>query len=52
MKPSRTPWVTNVFPLIDTGLSRDDCNAIMKQAVLLVPRKSACVFCLYHDDCY
>jgi hypothetical protein len=52
MKPSRTPWVTNVFPLIDTGLSRDDCNEIIKNAGLPVPKKSACVFRPYHDDRY
>jgi hypothetical protein len=50
MKPSRTHWITNLFPLIDAGLSRIDCTKLIKDAGLPVPKKSACVFCPYHDD--
>jgi hypothetical protein len=52
MKPSRTPWITNLFPLIDAGLSRDDCTKVIEEAGLPVPKKSACVFCPYHHDRY
>ncbi len=52
MKPSRTHWITNVFPLIDAGLSRADCVRVIEDAGLPLPRKSACVFCPYHDDRY
>lgn len=52
VKPSRTPWITNLFPLIDAGLSRDDCARVIEEAGLTLPRKSACVFCPYHDDRY
>jgi hypothetical protein len=52
VKPSRTHWVTNVYPLIDAGFSRDDCARIIREAGLLVPKKSACVFCPFHDDRY
>jgi hypothetical protein len=52
VKPSRTPWITNLFPLIDAGLSRDDCARIIEEAGLPLPKKSACVFCPYHDDRY
>lgn len=52
VKPSRTHWVTNLFPLIDAGLSRDDCARVIVDAGLPVPKKSACVFCPYHNDEY
>ena len=52
VKPSRTPWVTNLFPLVDAGLSRDDCAHVIREAGLPVPERSACVFCPYHDDRY
>lgn len=52
VKASRTPWVTNLFPLVDAVLSRRDCVRIIQEAGLPVPKKSACVFCPYHDDRY
>lgn len=48
MKPSRTNWVTNRFPLIDMGLSRQDCLNIIREHGLPVPPPSACYFCPYH----
>jgi hypothetical protein len=48
MKPSNVKWLTNKFPLIDAGLSRDDCiKRLSKEGI--VPAKSACVFCPYHS---
>lgn len=52
MKASRTHWITNLFPLIDAGLSRADCVGVIEDAGLPVPKKSACVFCPYHEDRY
>jgi hypothetical protein len=52
MKDSWTKWVTNTYPLIDLGISRTDCYEIVKQAGLPEPKKSACVYCPYHDDRY
>lgn len=52
VKASRTPWVTNLFPLVDAGLSREGCVGVIREAGLPVPMKSACVFCPYHDDRY
>lgn len=52
MKPSRTPWVTNRYPLIDARLRRKDCLAIIEGVGLPRPAKSACVFCPFHDDAY
>lgn len=52
MKPSRTRWVTNTYPLVDLGISRSDCEQIVINAGLPKPQKSACVFCPYHSDRY
>lgn len=48
MKPSRAQWVTNRFPLIDLGLSRQDCLNIIREHGLPVPPPSACYFCPFH----
>ena len=50
MKPSRTAWVTNCYPLVDAGLRRSDCLRIIREAGLPEPQKSSCVFCPYHSD--
>ena len=52
MKDSWTKWVTNTYPLVDLGISRKDCYDIIKNAGLPEPKKSACVYCPYHDDRY
>jgi len=38
-----------VYPLLDLGLRRADCKAIIAAAGLPVPQKSACYFCPFHD---
>ena len=52
MKASWDKWVTNTYPLIDLGISRSMCYKIMADAGLPEPKKSACVYCPYHDDQY
>lgn len=52
IKPSRTPWVTNEWPLVDARLRRHQCVDIVVEAGLPVPSKSSCVFCPYHSDRY
>lgn len=39
------PYELRTFPLLDLGLSRNDCTAIIRRAGLPVPPKSACWFC-------
>jgi len=46
MKPSDVRWVVNEWPLIEAGLSREDCAAFLRARGLAVV-KSACVFCPY-----
>jgi hypothetical protein len=50
MKASWDKWVTNCYPLIDLGISRSMCYKIMADAGLPEPKKSACIYCPYHDD--
>ena len=52
MKESWMKWTTNTYPLIDLGISRKDCYQIMEEVGLPKPKKSACVYCPYHDDQY
>lgn len=37
-----------VYPLLDLGLSRQDCGNIIHRAGLPVPPKSSCYFCPFH----
>lgn len=47
MKPSRTRWITNEYPLIDAGLYRQHCRSIVIEHLGFEPQRSACVFCPY-----
>jgi hypothetical protein len=49
MKPNRTRWMTNRWPLVDLGMTRADCLAWLKRHGYPRPPKSACTFCPYHD---
>ena len=40
MKPSRSQWVTNRYPLVDAGLRRADCLRVLTDAGLPQPEKS------------
>lgn len=50
MKPSREMWARNTWPLIDMGMTRDDCKAWMAKMGYPEPPRSACVFCPFHSD--
>lgn len=52
MKPNRTKWITNEWPLIDARMTRFDCVKFLQSLDLPVPMKSACVFCPFHGDSY
>ena len=45
MKPNTKKWIQNIYPLIDEGLSRDDCIAWYKKHDLPIPVKSGCFCC-------
>jgi len=59
MKPAKLPWVINRWPLIELGMSREDCKAWVRQsrfypamlkAGFTEPPRSACKQCPYHSD--
>lgn len=50
MKPSREKMVTNIWPLVDRGITRSMCLDWMKNAGYPVPPRSACSYCPYHSD--
>ena len=49
-KDSRRPAVCNRWPLIEHGMTREDCLAWMRTDGFKRPTKSACTFCPYRDD--
>ena len=50
MKPSRVKYMENTWPLIDLDMSRNDCMVWLKGKGYVVPPKSACLGCPYHND--
>lgn len=49
MKPSDVKYIQNRWPLIELGMSRDDCKLWLKNHDLDIPPKSSCVFCPFHS---
>lgn len=52
MKPSRTAWITNRWPLIEQRMTRGDCVQWLTRHGLPIPKKSSCRICPYHNDTY
>jgi len=50
MKPNRTKWIKNIFPLIDKRIHRYHCLNWIKNNKHPMPKKSACYFCPYSSD--
>lgn len=46
---STLPFEDMVYPLLDLGYNRNDCEHIIKDAGLEVPPKSSCYFCPFHS---
>lgn len=49
MKDSDVKYISHRWPLIERRMNRNDCKAWLGRHGLLIPPKSACVFCPYHD---
>lgn len=49
MKDSRDDNITNVYPLIDNRMTRQDCVDVIAGAGLPVPAKSGCYFCPFNS---
>lgn len=45
----RAPWQVRTYPLLDLGLRRADCLAVIADAGLPLPPKSSCFFCPFHS---
>lgn len=50
MKPSSESWQVNRWPLIEEGMTRQDCLRWLKRHDYPLPPKSACVGCPFHSD--
>lgn len=50
MKPSREHYIEHRWPLIELGMSRQDCLQWFDAQGYPRPAKSSCTFCPYHDD--
>jgi hypothetical protein len=50
MKPNRMPYITNVYPLIDLNMRRQDCINWFKKHYDKTPPRSACIYCPYKND--
>lgn len=49
MKPARVQYIVNSWPLIDAGMSRNDCVLWLKNHGWDAP-KSSCIGCPFHSD--
>ncbi|MAH44903.1 hypothetical protein CMI37_03690 [Candidatus Pacearchaeota archaeon] len=50
MKPSRTGWIDNQYPLVDERIRRDQCLDIVAEHDWPTPQKSACIFCPFRSN--
>ncbi len=49
MKDSGEDYITNLYPLIENRMTRQDCIALIAEAGLPVPEKSGCFFCPFNS---
>jgi hypothetical protein len=49
VKPSKEPYITSLYPLVDKKFTREDCIELIKKAGLKLPPKSGCYFCPFHS---
>lgn len=52
MRSARQRYMVNVYPLIDKGMTRNDCLRWLERHGYPRPPKSACIGCPYHDNAY
>lgn len=50
MKPSQDAWKKHRWPLIELGMSRNDCLRWMERKGYPLPPKSSCIGCPFHSD--
>lgn len=52
MKDSHFKNVTNLYPLVELRMDRNDCVKFFQELKLKVPPKSSCFYCPYHSKKY
>ena len=52
MRSARQRYMVNVYPLIDKGMTRNDCLRWLGRNGYPRPPKSACIGCPYHNNAY
>lgn len=50
MRPSRLPYISHRWPLVDLKITRKKCLEWIALHGFPTPPRSACVFCPYHSD--
>lgn len=50
MRHNRKPWITNVYPLIDLRMDRNNCQKWLERNWPHSVAKSACIGCPYHNN--
>ena len=50
MKPAQRKWVTNYYPLVERGITRQGCLQWMRNKGYPEPPRSSCVYCPYHSN--
>ncbi|MBU2031507.1 MAG: hypothetical protein KKG69_01530 [Alphaproteobacteria bacterium] len=50
MKPSFESWQVNRWPLIERGMTRNDCLLWLKRHDYPAPPRSSCIGCPFHSD--
>lgn len=51
MKPSRQPWITTSWPLIEEKrMSRADCETWLLKRYRRIAPRSSCIWCPFHSD--
>lgn len=50
MKPSFEDWQVNRWPLIEMGMTRQDCLRWLERHGYPLPPKSSCIGCPFHSD--
>lgn len=48
--PSKVPWIENRWPLLEQGMTREDCKDWMRMSGKPEPPRSSCKQCPYHSD--
>ena len=49
MRTSDVAYITNIYPLVERKITRQDCILYLENHGIEVPPKSACTFCPFHS---